>query len=206
MFNFFAPKNKPFQLLRFEKIGVPPRTSLLKNEWTSARALEKKLQRLTRRGSALLTPATLQNADGAPAVLPVFFGGYRSFYTIVFPLLQKYNVPATVLLAPDLVGSYNAWQNPQQEPWQDLLTRADLDALKQSPLISFGALPLGGQNITACPKEQAVFSLQESIYRTEHQLGLRVQAWSCYPAQQLPDGFPADFSAAPGQPPLLFLR
>jgi len=177
---------RPGPVLTFEKIGIPPKSSPLQNEWTSAPALEKTLQRLVRKKYTFLTPEQRRSPQPKKSVCCVFTGGYRSFYTHAFPLLQKYQIPATVCLAPDLIGTYNRWQDPYQEPWQDLLTQAEIEELKKSPLISFGALPLGGQDISACETEQTVFAIQESIYRLKKQLGVTPSCWSSYPATLTP--------------------
>ena len=177
---------KGTKILCFQKIGTPFKKSTLKSEWISPRTLEKKIQRLIKRNYTFLRPDQLSSPHPQKSVLLVFRGGYRSFYTAAFPLLQKYNIPAMIFLTPDLIGQYNAWQDSHQEPWQDLITKDELDTLKNSPLISFGALPLGGQNITACPPEQAVFLLQESIYRLKHQWGIAPLFWSNYSKREIP--------------------
>ena len=182
---YIKQRKRPELQLVFEKIGIPPKHSLLKKEWTSAAKLEKTIQRLIRKQYTFLTPKKLNSSAPEKSVLLVFVGGYRSFYTHVFPLLEKHKIPATLLLAPDLIGTYNSWQDPHQEPWQDLLTLAEVNELKKSPLIYWGALPLSCLNITACSQEQAVFAIKESIYRLEHQLGISPCAWSTYPALKI---------------------
>ena len=177
-------RKQPGPQLVFKKIGIPPKNSSLKQEWTTVDALDKIFQQLIRQQYTFLTPKKLNSLYPEKSVLLVFAGGYRSFYTYVFPLLEKYQVPAVVLIAPDLIGTYNSWQDPYKEPWQDLLTLEEDNELKKSPLIYWGALPLSCQNSTACSKEQAVFAIKESIFRLEHQLGISPSVWSNYPASK----------------------
>ena len=172
-------------VLTFEKIGIPPKNSPLQHTWTSADALEKILRRLVHKQYTFLTPGQLRSPQPKKSVCCVFAGGYRSFYTHAFPLLQKYQIPAVLLLAPDAIGTYNRWQDPHEEPWQDLLTQHELNELKKSALLSFGALPLGGQDISACEPEQAAFAVKESIYRLKNYQNITPTCWSNYPARTL---------------------
>lgn len=178
-------KPRGVRVVWIEKVGQAPKHSRLKKEWTTPQRLEKTLAYFCRRGYTFLRPNQLQTAVPQKSVLLACMGGYQSFYTTVFPLLEKYNIPAVVFIAPDLVGTYNAWQNPHQEPWQDLLTAAQIKQLKKSPLLHWGALPLSEPNQTACSQEQAALSIQESIYRLQTQFKLTVEAWSIYPVQKL---------------------
>ncbi len=178
---FLHRPSPALSILMFEKVGQPSKNSTLKHQWISVKKLNKTLLSLQKRECTFITPKQLNDSLPPRPVLLAFMGGYRSFYTTVFPLLQKYNIPATLFIAPDLIGTFNSWQDPYEEPWQDLLTLEEVNELKKSSLIYWGALPLGGQNITACSKEQAVFAIKESIYRLEHQLGISPCAWSSYP-------------------------
>lgn len=180
----FGPNNG---LLCYTKIGTAPKRSSLKYEWMTAKNWERYILKLQKRGYSFLTLKDFLLHPQTASVCLVFMGGYRSFYTEIFPLIQKYQLPATLLLAPDLIGSYNAWQNPHQEPWQDIITKEELEVLKTSPLLSFGALPLSGKNILRCSHEQAVYAIQESIYRLHTQFGISAQAWGNYSSNHVPD-------------------
>lgn len=183
---FVGKKKIGVHLFVVEKIGTPPSNSLLKKEWISSRSFEKKLNYFLRKKYTFLTLEQLANSQAEKSVLLVCMGGYRSFYTTVFPLIQKHNLPVTIFIAPDLIGTYNSWQDPYQEPWQDLLTAKEINQLKQCSFVYWGALPLGGQNITACSNEHAVFAITESIYRLKNQWGISSCAWSLYPNLGVP--------------------
>ena len=172
-------------VLIFEKIGTPPKNSALKHTWTTPEKLEKTLLKLRKKGYIFLRPQETATV-GKKAVLLAFMGGYRSFYKHVFALLEKHQIPAIILLAPDSIGTYNSWQDPYQEPWQDLLTQEEINELKKSPLIYWGALPLNGQQITGCTPKQAAFFVKESIYRLLHQQNIAPVCWSNYPTRTLP--------------------
>ena len=160
-------------VLVYQKIGYAPKNSHLKNQWIRANKLDKTLSFLLRRHYTFITPADLQKKLPAKPVLLTFFGGYQSFYTEVFPLLKKYKVCATLLVAADTLGTYNSWQDPFQEPWQNTLTPKQLKEVSQSGWVMVGTLGLSGRNLLACSSPaQAREEILESIHRlhTLHKL------------------------------------
>lgn len=184
LYAFFRRSPRALLVLCYEKVGRAPKNSRLKKEWTSAKAVERTLKTLAKRGFTTVVPKDL-NGKKQPAkpVLLAFMGGYQSFYTDVFPLLQKYNAKACIFLAQEYTGAYNAWQNPYSEPWQNTLTKKQLKELADSGLVSFGAIDLKARDITRLPAEEARFGLEENLFRLKEQLGLTPQAVSCWPAK-----------------------
>lgn len=181
---FFHRASRALVVLTYNKIGQAPKSSRLKHEWTTSAALEHTLQALSRRGQKTILPSALtQNRLPAKPVMLAFMGGYQSFYTEVMPLLKKYKANACLFLAQPYVGAYNAWQNPYQEPWQNILTQAQLKEIKQTGLVEFGALDLHVRNVTELPANEAVFGVQENIFRLKKQLGLNVQAFAFWPSK-----------------------
>lgn len=169
----------------YEKTGSAPRASRLKHEWTPATRLERTLKTLVRHKFTTVFPADLTSKKlPSKPVLLAFMGGYQSFYTDVFPLLQKYNMKACVFLAQDFAGTYNAWQNPHAEPWQNLLTPAQLKEMDKSGRVSFGAIDLRARDLTLLPEAEARFGLEENIFRLKEQLGLTAQAAAFWPASK----------------------
>lgn len=172
-------------VLTYEKIGRAPENSRLKNEWTSLRTLEHTLQTLARRGQKTVLPTELTRGRlPAKPVLLAFMGGYQSFYTDALPLLIKYHAKACVFFAQEYVGAYDAWQDPYREPWQNLLTVAQLKELKQSGLVEFGALDLKARDLTLLPVSEAAFGAAENSFRLKKQLGLPVEAFAFWPAEK----------------------
>ncbi|MDD7579163.1 MAG: polysaccharide deacetylase family protein [Elusimicrobia bacterium] len=170
-------------VLTHVKIGRPPANARLKNEWTSVAQLERTLNNLARRNFTTVLPGELSKSRlPAKPVLLAFMGGYQSFYTEVFPLLQKYNAKACVFLAQEYVGAYDAWQDPYREPWQNLLTETQLKELRQSGLVEFGALDLKARDLTLLPVREAAFGAAENSFRLKKQLGLTVEAFAFWPA------------------------
>lgn len=155
-------------VIAYQKIGVPAKRSRVKNEWTSPNKLECMLAWLTQQGYTCITPAELAKPLPAKPILLTFWGGYASTFTTVFPLLQKYHTPATVFVAVDVLGTYNQWQAPHVEPWQDALTADQLQQMYQSGLVQVGSLGLleQGLHTTSVAIQQQAW--QESIFRLTH--------------------------------------
>ena len=169
-------------VLSFEKIGAPLSPCRDKKKWYASHKLQQKLLTLKNRGFSFVTPGDLTHLPEKPVWL-TFMGGYRSFYKEVFPFLQTHHIPATLFLIPDAIDHYNYWQDPHQEPWQDILTSKDLKILQKSDLISFGAAPLDGKDISSLSEEDSLFLLSESIARCKQVLNLPVTAATIWPAK-----------------------
>ena len=154
-------------VLAYQKIGRVPKNSRLKNEWHSPRSLKKMLTWLHNRGYTFITPLDLQKELPPKPVLLAFIGGYQSFYTDVFPLLKTHKICATLFVAVDTLGTYNRWQNPYKEPWQNIVTEKQLKEMVKSKLVQVGTLGLDGHNLLADAPSDAQQNLLESIYRLE---------------------------------------
>lgn len=168
-------------VLSFEKLGTPLSPCADKKQWYATRKLQRKLLTLKKRGFSFVSPTELTHLPEKPVWL-TFMGGYRSFYTEVFPFLQEQHIPATLFLVPDATDHYNTWQDPYQEPWQDILTSKELKVLHKSGLISFGAAPLDAKDISTVSEPDALFLLSESITRCKDVLNLPVTAATLWPA------------------------
>ena len=162
----------------YRRTGTPPENMRRKAEWTSLARLEKDLQFYARCGFTCVFPDELTRAR-KPLVL-AFFGGYQSFFTEVFPLLQKYRAKACVFLVQNTIGTYDSWHNPADGPWQPVLTQAQLDTLAASGLVAFGTLGLaydtgnGAREIKLTQND-----LDESIARLKKLHRLSVCAAAC---------------------------
>lgn len=154
-------------ILAYQKIGVAPKKSCLKNEWTSLRRLKKMLTWLTQHHYTFITPADLSKKRPAKPVLLAFFGGYQSFYTDVFPLLQAHQICATLFVAVETLGTYNRWQDPNEEPWQNIVTPKQLTQMFKSGRVQIGTLGLDGHPLLEEEPTWAQQNVKESIYRLE---------------------------------------
>ena len=173
------------RILIYQKIGVAPKNSALKNEWTSLRTLTRTLDKIKSRGLTTVSPAQLLSGNvPGNAILLLFLDGYRSFYTEVYPLLQARQLAACVCLPTACVGTYNSWQNPHREFWQDVLTQNELKKLAKDPLVSFGAQALNREDISLLPDEQARYLAEESVFRLGKLLPAAPELFAVFPAQK----------------------
>lgn len=93
-------------------------------------------------------------------VVITFDDGYRDFYAHAFPILKKYNAPATVFVITDLVGD------------SDYLTWPQIDELNSSGLITFGAHTVHHPDLTRLRADQIYFELkaaQNTLKQHTHQ-------------------------------------
>lgn len=173
------------RVLTYQKIGVAPKNSPLKNEWTSVSTLTRTLDKIKKRGLTTVSPAQILSGDAPEkSVLLLFLDGYRSFYQIVYPLLKERNLSACVCLPTACVGTYNSWQDPYQEFWQDLLTWDEIETLVADPLIAFGAQALAREDISLLSDEQARYTAQESLFRLTAKLPRAPEVFAAFPAKK----------------------
>lgn len=160
--------NTVVPVIIFQKIGFAPKNSHLKHQWCAVRKLEKLLTFLVKHNYTFITPKDLQKPLPAKPILLAFMDGYQSVYKDVFPLLKKYNAQATVFVATDTLGTYNSWQDPYLEPWQNIVTAQQLKEMHQNKCLQVGTLGLSGRNLLADTRTQLVREeLLESIHRLE---------------------------------------
>ena len=175
----------PVRVLTYQKIGTAPKNTPLKNEWTSLRTLTRTLDKIKKRGLTTVSPLHLSNV-AAPqrTVLLLFLDGYRSFYTHVYPLLKARDLSACVCLPTACIGTYNCWQDPPREFWQDLLTWEEIQVLAKDPLISFGVQALNREDISLLSPEQARYNAQESVFRLTKLLPKPPELFAAFPAKK----------------------
>jgi peptidoglycan/xylan/chitin deacetylase (PgdA/CDA1 family) len=95
-----------------------------------------------------------------------FDDGYRDLLTTVLPILEKYNVPATVFVPSDL----SAHTDPQHTP---RLTEEELHTLAQSPLITIGSHAKTHRKFTELSEGDMRSEAEESATALRHILGAR---------------------------------
>lgn len=172
-------------VLFIHKVGIAPAYAKDKKNWISPQKLEKLFQALKKGGITPLLPSQIKKALFPHSLLLVFGGGYETFYTVVFPLLKKYNLPASVVLSVAQIGQYDAWQNPQTGPWQNILTKEEIKELAKSGLVEFTSTTLKGTSLNMDNDEEAIWQLVENKHRLLELYNIKT---SCvyYPPPHLP--------------------
>jgi len=100
-----------------------------------------------------------------------FDDGYKDNYTYAFPVLKKYNLPATIFIITNEVG----------RPQNDRLGWDEIKQMRDSGIISFGSHCLGPETLVNIKSEDDVSrEIFDSKMILEEQLGQEVVAFS-YP-------------------------
>lgn len=103
------------------------------------------------------------------AIVITFDDGYKDNYIYAFPILKKYNLPATIFIITDEVGR------------ADRLSWDEIKAMQDSGIVTFGSHALGPEPLINIKSE---IDLKKQIFDSkkilEEKLGRRISAFS-YP-------------------------
>jgi peptidoglycan/xylan/chitin deacetylase (PgdA/CDA1 family) len=130
----------------------------------SAAAFEKQMRMLRQWKYSVLTleQAAQQLRGRGPAYRPVavtFDDGYEDNYTLAFPVLKKYRIPATIFLIYSKIGT------PGYLNWDQI------GEMKASGLIAFGSHTVTHRVLTLIPVEELEQEIAGSRRLLEEKLG-----------------------------------
>lgn len=183
---FFCAASAPFggaaSGFIYQKVGVAPAYAKNKKDWISPQKLEKLFQEFKKGAFVPLLPRQIKNTTSPHGILLVFGGGYETFHTVVFPLLKKYNLPASVVLPAAQIGQYDAWQPAQTGPWQNILTKDEIKELVKSGLVEFISTTLEGTSLNTDNDEEAVWQLAENKQRLLALYNIKTSCVFCPPS------------------------
>lgn len=220
--NWWRKKVKGLPVLMYHKIGNPSKNSKLKKLWVSPEKFIRQMDYLVEHKYTSLVFSDLENYYKKNTRLPenpvliTFDDGYRDNYEIAFPVLREKNIKANIFLTSESIGKHNHWHDPEEEPWQPMLTWEQILDMQNSGLIEFGAHTLNHANLTEIPPETARCEIEECKYRLERKLNRPVYAFA-YPYGAgaydskirklvLDGGFLLDFGIKQGITPLIWDR
>ncbi len=157
--------------------------------YVTVQQMEEHLQALKEQGFQTLTCSELlqlplservPNArNGRKYALLTFDDGYEDNYTLLFPLLQRYGMNATIFLVAG--RETNAWDSSEQTGLPPLaLMSAEQAREMQRYGIEFGSHSMTHPRLTECSPEAVCWELQESKRVLEERLGREVTTF-CYP-------------------------
>lgn len=118
--------------LLYHDVVSNPANALPKGLSVTAAAFESQIRWLKRHGYQAITPAEWLDWCASEKPLPAkpvmitFDDGYRSLLQHAFPILQKYQLSATVFVVTQQIGGRNQWDQPQQFPERALLTADEI--------------------------------------------------------------------------------
>ncbi|MCR4326212.1 MAG: polysaccharide deacetylase family protein [Candidatus Roizmanbacteria bacterium] len=161
MYHYVEPQKNDGDTIR-RSLTIPPEL------------FEKQLQTLSENNIPTYfvrdIPAILSGDEeyATPSVVLTFDDGYQDFYTVVFPLLKKYHVKATVYIINRFLG------------WKDFLTTKQLRELGESSLVEIGAHTLNHAYLKGLDTKTAAYQIMQSKRELEELLGKPVETFA-YP-------------------------
>jgi peptidoglycan/xylan/chitin deacetylase (PgdA/CDA1 family) len=137
---------------------------------------EEQMRMITSRA----TPIALKNLDHLPAdrhsVAITFDDALESFAENAVPVLQQLNIPATVFVVTDALGSRPAWGESYYDPEERVMS--DEQLLNLPSLISVGSHTLTHPNLVALSEEVAAREITESRKKLESLLQRPITTFS----------------------------
>ena len=173
-------------VLMYHKIGTPPPGSELKKLWVSPEKFRAQLGWLRDHGYETATFSGWRDAEKGIKPLPekpvliTFDDGYADNHEAAFPILREFGMKGCVFLVYETLDKHNAWHDPKTEPWQRMLTWAQVKEMQDSGVFEFGSHTMGHRCLTEIPLEDARWELAESKKRLEDKLGREVVGFA-YP-------------------------
>ena len=170
---WFFPPRKGLPVLMYHYIGEVPEPG--QYAFTiSAQHFERQLQFLQENG---YTPISVQDlwqarqtghAHIQKPVMLTFDDATQDHYTVLFPLLQKYQVPALIFVITNFVGKpgYMTWQQMQQ--------------MQQSGLVEFGSHACSHRRLRELPETEIRQEITQSKRIIEEHLKRPARCF-CYP-------------------------
>lgn len=129
---------------------------------------EIQLQYLSKNGYQFYTISELvESSPEGKAVVLTFDDGFRDNFTEMFPILQRHKAKATIYLAPAIEGI-------------ERLEQQQIETMRDSGLIEFGAHTMHHVNLDKAPPDTAVAEINESKTVVEQLTGLSCKAFA-YP-------------------------
>lgn len=177
-------KNFEIPVLMYHRIIERKEEEGIYQTYVYKKELIKQFDLLKEKNIKLITFADIENGilekDGKYAIL-TFDDGYLDNYTILFPLLKKYNFKAVIYPVTDL--DYNIWDNEEHFPFEKKLQLMSWDQMREmlkSGLVEFGGHTRNHCDLLVVDREIAFNEIKECKEILEKELNREVLSFS-YP-------------------------
>lgn len=169
------PFRVPVLLYHYVEVVTDERDTLRKSMSVNPVTFENQLIALKVAGYHFIKPSELAQAAIGESELPkkpiiiTFDDGYRDFYTEVYPVLKRQNVPAINYIVADFIGKN-----------VNYMTEAQIREIVDEGLVGIGSHTLEHPNLTLLPPEKAKTEIIESKVRLEKRFGVKIEDFA-YP-------------------------
>ena len=146
------PGGRSVPVLMYHAVGDTPYSGAIPELFVTPANLEAQLKYIKNNGFSAIWFEDLPNLAGyqKPVIL-TFDDGYRDNYTILFPLLKKYQVKATIFIFPNNIGKN-----------KNFLTWGMVREMSDSGLVSFQSHTMTHPNLDQQTEAQQRWELAES--------------------------------------------
>lgn len=170
----------------YHQVGIFPRPDAHRATYCHVRRFKAQMAYLHAFGYKVISlPAALEGLfekGGLPhhSVVLTFDDGYENFKNYAFPLLKRYNFPATVFLVAGLLGKNAKWLEDDGRFGAPLMNRETILHLRAHNVI-FGSHSLTHPLLTHIDRERQKREIAESKSALEELLHEQVN-YFCYPS------------------------
>jgi peptidoglycan/xylan/chitin deacetylase (PgdA/CDA1 family) len=176
---------EPVPILMYHRLGKVRKKSVAPGHYVQSSQFAGHLRLIKALKRTPITLAELREGFLAKKPLPpkalviTFDDGYKSFFTLGLPHLEKHSFSATVFLVSACVGRRNEWDMKIGDVEEELMSRDEVLSA-QAKRIEFGSHTVNHANLSLIDRDQAVMEIGQSKSDLESWLGKPVDFF-CYP-------------------------
>ena len=146
------PSGRSVPVMMYHAVGDTPFAGGITELFVKPANLEAQLQYIKNNGYSAIWFEDLPNlANYSKPVILTFDDGYRDNYTLLFPLLKKYNIKATIFIFPYTIGTN-----------KNFLTWDMVKEMSDSGLVSFQSHTMSHSDLDQLDEETQRWELAES--------------------------------------------